>query len=211
MFPHFRLHNQRRQIDSSHQKAPPSSAGKKSKANEETVTISKDYLEKLLRGTLAKQSPPEINITNHSSQYHEPIAKSQSHDHVVVEHNQIPGLEGLNSYPHEPKLTAKDESEFVTPSMRTSQSFDQIQVPTGLSPRGGDSYHRGTTNRPIHPAMRSQIVFGAGPGWEGEEEREREREEAKMRWMSEIGMSIPEFTILYVFHFSVIEGTCTSY
>lgn len=35
------------------------------------------------------------------------------------------------------------------------------------SPRHGESYHRGTMNRPVHPAMRSSINFG-GEGRGGE-------------------------------------------
>ena len=34
-------------------------------------------------------------------------------------------------------------------------------------PHGGESYHRGTMNRPVHPAMKSSIDFGVGGGGGG--------------------------------------------
>lgn len=72
----------------------PTSAGRSSDNNndvsrnqnksEETVTISKDYLERLLRQNLIKDSDTVSSSQNDKSEV--------TPTHIVIEHDQIPGL-----------------------------------------------------------------------------------------------------------------------
>ncbi len=103
--------------------------------------------------------------------------------HVVIDHNKIPGLDKPVSHNIQSNSTYNGQP----PISSYSSDIINTSLLSIESPRGGDTYHRGTINRPVHPAMKSQIVFGAGPGWVADNQQQ-EREEAKLKWMNELGM-----------------------
>ena len=191
----YYTYRQGRQKEKQRNGPPPTNNTKQKDNNEETVTISKDYLDKLI-GALQSNTqssgplPPVVSVTDHSS-VRPPLPQptDSPRRHVIIDHNKIPGLEEQD--PYQSKYNTATYNTHVPLPTNTSSSYSS-DINTSLlanmdSPRGGETYHRGTTNRPVHPAMKSQIVFGAGPGW-GTDNQQREREEAKLRWMNELGM-----------------------
>ena len=97
----------------------------------DTVTISKDYLKQLLCQRIqSSEEQPNEDST-----------------HIVLDHTQIPGLEK-----HSVTISDNDIEQ---------DRMEEYSVPISqYSPKFAESYHRGTLNRPVHPAMRSNIVFG---------------------------------------------------
>ena len=158
------------------------------KANEEIVTISKNYLEKLLQSSLLRECTQDILLPNDSNISSNQPMDSHPSDHIVTDHNHIPGLEGRRPN-HSEIHSDNPNKDFYSaiPPLQVSPPFQHAQIQTEFSPRRIENYHRGTTNRPIHPAMRSQIAFGGNEGWEDEK---REREEAKIRWQNELCKSM---------------------
>lgn len=157
------------------------------KENEEIVTISKNYLEKLLQNSLLRECTHDLPIPNVSP--NQPMDSHPS-NHIVTDHSHIPGLEGHRPN-HSEIHSDNPNKDFYSaiPPLQMSPPFQHTQVQTEFSPRNIENYHRGTTNRPIHPAMRSQIVFGGDEGWEDEK---REREEARIRWRNELSKQVEE-------------------
>lgn len=185
----------------------------------DTVTISRDYLEKLLKGATGAPSipvvqtpsfpqPPAVPIPQQQLPYDHPMqqpsvqpAPPQPHSMPqqynqgggIYDHSQVPGLldqQPLQQYHDVARQPTGPMAASNFPGQDTSNSYyssDIMNTSCQESPRGGGTYHRGTTNRPLHPAMRSQIVFGGGPGWGGDS-HQTERDEAKKRWLNELGI-----------------------
>ena len=161
----------------------------KPKDDIETVTVSRDYLEKLLRGVLAsKMSVDPLPITDGTSGNILTLPQIKStgtpdrRSHTVFEHSQVPGLTDLHhSEFRQPKINTSSQN--ILP---TTPSSDFVNSSFESPLRKEETYHRGTINRPVHRAMRSQIVFGEGPAW-GSFDEKQATEEAKRKWMSELG------------------------
>ena len=158
------------------------------KENEEIVTVSKKYLEKLLQNSLLRECTQDLPLSNDSNISSSQPMDSHPSNHIVTDHSHVPGLEGHRPN-HSEIHSDNPNKDFYSaiPSLQMSPPFQHAQVQTEFSPRSIENYHRGTTNRPIHPAMRSQIVFG---GDERLEDEKREREEARIRWRNELCKSI---------------------
>jgi hypothetical protein len=71
--------------------------------------------------------------------------------HIVIDHSQIPGLEKHKANKTSHNTNETQEEIYI--------DHDKLPPVLQVSPRFGENYHRGTMNRPIHPAMRSNIVF----------------------------------------------------
>lgn len=169
---------------------------------EETVTITRGYLEEMLKkaaaeavgimaSTAQQQAPlPQIPQTTYQpapiNTQTIPVSSNGGHGAAakggVYDHSQVPGL-GMEQPFQSPR------QQYPDPTLQDGPS------PYYPSPPAQDSspstYHRGTTNRPLHPAMRSQISFGVGPGWGGDTHQvDQQRDEAKKRWLNELGKAI---------------------
>ena len=161
--------------------------------HEETVTISKNYLEQLMRESFMKDKLrlASQSLTERRSQRrgnNEAVAQK----HLELTPSDIPGLreyqqrdplayqEGLKFAP--PELTDQHQWlidlaaqveqnkrlwERQKPPKESDSGSDQNQPIAMENATKGGTYHRGTTNRPTHPSMKSNvanIVFGGRGG-----------------------------------------------
>lgn len=104
-------------------------------------------------------SPPSFRPKDNFS----PPVSNDSH--VVLDHTLIPGLERHrnDTKPHPNSVTSPQLKQNLTnPKDSTILGKEAIPSLSQTSPQMAESYHRGTVNRPVHPAMRSNIVFGGG-------------------------------------------------
>ena len=105
--------------------------------------------------------PHSVSATGHNVQPASPIPTSKQSPpvHVEMDHGCIPGLEDFSV-----NLNKAQAQKMPKARSQTKQSSKEEEDPPpllpSLSPRAGETYHRGTYSRPIHPAMKSNIVFG---------------------------------------------------
>ncbi|XP_019850647.1 PREDICTED: uncharacterized protein LOC109581203 [Amphimedon queenslandica] len=152
-------------------------------SSEETVTISKDYLEQLLRQNYSAPVPPTSNAPSLPSTSKASKGPLEQHDagpspptHVIVDHTEVPGLEyqaagnrskGTRAHPNKTTTTTNNKRRNEEVPVEPQPTSDIPHVSHVSPPHGGESYHRGTMNRPVHPAMKSSIDFGVGGGGGG--------------------------------------------
>lgn len=161
--------------------------------HEETVTISKNYLEQLMRESFMKD---KLRLASQSLT--ERRSQQRGNDEVVAQKHleltpsDIPGLReyqqrDLLPYPENHKFTALELTDQhrwlidLAAQVEQNKRLWERRKPPGESDSGSDrnqpvamenatkggTYHRGTTNRPTHPSMKSNvanIVFGGEGG-----------------------------------------------
>ena len=139
------------------------------------------------RGTTNRPVHPAVN-----NQISKPptIDQNSSHqvNHATTNRSVLPGLANTPTVPF--CQSSLDPSFHVSEDKFSLTSHDVPKF-SYESPRGSQTYHRGTTNRPVHPAMRSQIPLGdSGSDWSTHDDIARAREQAKHEWMSELGTHV---------------------
>lgn len=85
---------------------------------------------------------------------------------IIIKHNKYLYLYIVGARPNRgtskgtvPVDAVYEESQYDYEERRGGGDIPHV---SHVSPRLGGSYHRGTMNRPVHPAMRSSIDFGGG-------------------------------------------------
>ena len=147
----------------------------------------------------------------HQSQISKPLTVDQnsSHqiNHTATNRSVLPGLTNTSTVhysqsPLDPSFHVSEDKFSLTTQDVPKLSYE--------SPRGSQTYHRGTTNRPVHPAMRSQIPLGdPGPDWSTHDDIARAREQAKHEWMSELGTCTCTYVLVLDYEFIITMYTCT--
>lgn len=147
---------------------------------DDTVTISKKYLEDLLHSSYMKDHVGRLDLTSLPLNTVAPATAIDDRvmpTHVEVDHSHIPGLEDFSTNRNKVPARQTRRPPKTKPKIHSTREQGEEEdvfigsahpvydppplLPSLLSPRAGETYHRGTYSRPIHPAMRSNIVFGS--------------------------------------------------